>query len=262
MRTALTIAGSDSGGGAGIQADLATFAAHGVFGLSAITAVTAQNSEQVTRVLALPPDMVVAQIDAVVGDFGADTVKIGMLATGAIASAVADAIARHRFVHVVLDTVLGSTSGSALIDAAGIEIMRRRLFPLASVVTTNLAEARRFTGIDVRTVADARAAAGELVRLGARSAIVKGGHLDGPPIDVFHDGTVFEELRAARIETTQTHGTGCTFASAIAARLAEGESVLAAARLAKGYVTGAIAHAPHLGRGHGPLAHFWRDHPA
>jgi hydroxymethylpyrimidine/phosphomethylpyrimidine kinase len=259
MRTALTIAGSDSGGGAGIQADLLTFAAHGVFGLSAITAVTAQSSERIVRVYALPADMVAAEIDAVIEDFGTDTVKIGMLATSDIASAVADALVRHRLSHVVLDTVLGSTSGTPLLDAPGIEVLRSRLFPLADVMTVNLAEARVFTGMDVRTVADAHAAARELLRQGARSVIVKGGHLDGPPVDVFHDGRVVEELRAARIDTRHTHGTGCTFASAIAARLALGESVIAAARLAKGYVTGAIAHAPGLGRGQGPLAHFWRD---
>jgi hydroxymethylpyrimidine/phosphomethylpyrimidine kinase len=253
MRTALTIAGSDSGGGAGIQADLRTFTAIGVHGTSAITAVTAQNTLGVTAVLALPPDIVVAQIDAVVADFGADAVKIGMLANAGIAAAVADALARHRLSPVVLDPVMVAKGGASLIDEAAVAVLRSRLFPLATVVTANIPEAEALTGIAVTDIAGARRAASAMLGAGARAAIVKGGHLRGDAVDVLFDGTTFTEFRSARIATVHTHGTGCTFASAIAAHLALGSSLLDAVGAAKIYVTRAIEHAPGLGHGHGPL---------
>jgi hydroxymethylpyrimidine/phosphomethylpyrimidine kinase len=255
MRTALTIAGSDSGGGAGIQADIKTFEAHGVFGMSAITAVTAQNTLGVSRVLAIPPDMVVAQIDAVVSDLGAAATKIGMLANAAIASAVADAIRRHALPHVVLDTVMVAKGGARLIDEDAIDVIRTELIPLAAVVTANMPEAEALTGLSLRTVADLRTAARALVEAGARAVVVKGGHLDGPAIDVFDDGRTVHEFRVARIATRHSHGTGCTLAAAIAARLARGDALVDAVRLAKDYVTRAIAEAPELGHGHGPLKH-------
>ena len=256
MRTALTIAGSDSGGGAGLQADLKTFAAHGVYGLTAITAVTAQNTEQVAAVLPLPPDLVAAQIDVVVADFGAAATKIGMLATAAIVEAVAAAIERHGLANVVLDTVMIAKGGAALLEDDAIAVMRSRLFPLASVITPNIPEAARLTGQRIATVADMRNAARALVAAGARAAVVKGGHLDGPAIDVFDDGRTVVELDAARVPGRHTHGTGCTFSSAIAARLALGSDLRAAVEAAKTYVTRAIAQAPQLGHGHGPVQHF------
>jgi hydroxymethylpyrimidine/phosphomethylpyrimidine kinase len=255
MHTALTIAGSDSGGGAGIQADLKTFAAHGVFGTSAITAVTAQNSLGIALAVALAPELVVAQIDAVVSDFGADAVKIGMLSTADIVVAVADALVRHQLTNIVLDPVMVATSGESLLDASATGLLRSRLLPLAAVVTPNTAEAAALTGLPVRTVADLRAAAARLIEYGARAAVVTGGHLDGPAIDVFYDGQTFLELTADRIDSRHTHGTGCTFSAAIAARLALGDDLVTATQSAKRYVTYAIQHAPGLGHGRGPLGH-------
>jgi hydroxymethylpyrimidine/phosphomethylpyrimidine kinase len=256
MRTALTIAGSDSGGGAGLQADLKTFAAHRVFGLTAITAVTAQNTLGVLAVQPLPPDLVAAQIDAVVSDFGAGATKIGMLASAAIVDAVARAIERHHLTNVVLDTVMIAKGGAPLLDDDAVAVMRARLLPLAAVITPNIPEAERLTGRTIAGVAAMREAARALIAAGARAAVVKGGHLDGPAIDVFDDGATVVELAAERIFTRNTHGTGCTFSSAIAARLALGETLRAAVEGAKAYVTRAIAHAPNLGHGHGPIEHF------
>jgi hydroxymethylpyrimidine/phosphomethylpyrimidine kinase len=253
MQTALTIAGSDSSGGAGIQADLRTFQAHGVFGTSALTAVTAQNTCGVRDVLALPPDLVVAQIDAVVEDLGADAVKIGMLANQAIVEAVAAALRRHALQRIVVDTVMVAKGGSRLLDEAAIEALRLQLLPLADVATANVPEAEALTGISIRSVDDLRLAASRIAEMGCRAVVVKGGHLPGPAIDVLLADGVFHELRAERIDTPHTHGTGCTFAAAMAARLALGSDVLQAAQSAKAYVTRAIQRAPRLGRGHGPL---------
>jgi hydroxymethylpyrimidine/phosphomethylpyrimidine kinase len=255
MRAALTIAGSDSSGGAGIQADLKTFAAHGVFGMSAITAITAQNTLGVTAVEALSPAIVSAQIDAVAVDIPPDAVKIGMLASAAIVDAVAAAIARHGPPNVVLDTVMIAKSRARLLDDEAIATLRDRLLPLALVVTPNVPEAEALTGLRITSTDDLAHAARRLVELGARAALVKGGHLDGPAIDVLWDGSAVLELRADRIETRHTHGTGCTLSSAIAARLALGDDLVTACRSAKAYVTRAIAQAPGLGHGHGPLRH-------
>ena len=256
MKVALTIAGSDSSGGAGIQADLKTFAAHGVFGLSAITAVTAQNTLGVTEVATIAPALVAAQIDAVVTDIGTDATKVGMLANAAIASAVADAIARHRLRSVVLDPVMVATSGARLLDEAAIAVVRERLLSLAIVVTPNAPEAEALTGIRIASVADLGRAARALVALGARAALVKGGHLQGPATDVFSDGAADVEFTAARVSGSNTHGTGCTLSAAIAAGLALGLDLTAAIGRAKDYVTRAIAQAPSLGKGHGPIHHF------
>lgn len=254
MKTALTIAGSDSGGGAGIQADLKTFAVHGVFGTSAITALTAQNTLGVSRVLPIAPDMVIAQIDAVVGDLGADATKIGMLASAPIAEAVAEALVRHALPRIVLDTVMIAKGGARLLDETAIDIIRAACLPLATIVTANVHEAEALTGLTVRDVAGARAAARALIEMGARAALVKGGHLEGPAIDVFDDGSDVVELTGPRFQTPHTHGTGCTLAAAIAARLALGDSLLDAVSRAKTYVARAIERAPGLGHGHGPLA--------
>jgi hydroxymethylpyrimidine/phosphomethylpyrimidine kinase len=259
MHTALTIAGSDSSGGAGIQADLKTFAAHGVFGTSAITAITAQNTVGVTAIVALDPSMVAAQIDAVIDDFGAGATKIGMLANAAIARVVARTLERHRLTNVVLDTVMMSKSRAALLDDEAIGVLRDEVVPLADLITPNVPEAERLTGREIRNVDDLKRAAEALVRGGARAALVKGGHLDTPTaVDVLFDGKTWLELGSARIPGRHTHGTGCTLSAAIAARLALGDALADAVRGAKDYVTRAIAQAPGLGRGHGPLQHFPR----
>lgn len=262
MRTALTIAGSDSGGGAGIQADLKTFEAFGVFGASAITAITAQNTCGVTAVQALDPDLVVAQIDAVVSDLGADATKIGMLANSAIIEAVAHALVRHGLRHVVLDPVMVAKGGDHLLDPSSVQALCTLLLPLASVLTPNVPEAEVLTGFTITSVGGLREAAARLVRMGARTVVVKGGHLtlaSGRAVDIWHDGTQYVELDAERIATSHTHGTGCTFSSAVAAGLALGHDVETSVREAKTYVTGAIRHAPGLGHGHGPLNHGWKQ---
>jgi hydroxymethylpyrimidine/phosphomethylpyrimidine kinase len=247
VKVVLTIAGSDSGGGAGIQADLRTFAAHGVHGASAITAVTAQNTVAVLDYVALEPRMVVAQIDAVASDIPVAAVKTGMLATAAIVEAVAEAVARLGLPHLVVDPVMVAKSGDRLLDPAAESAYRERLFPLAEVVTPNLAEAEALVGRRVRSLAQMAEAARELHARGPRVVVVKGGHLEGDPVDVFFDGLRMEELRAPRIETRNTHGTGCTLSAAIAARLALGHERLEAVRGAKAYLTEAIRGAYALG---------------
>ncbi|HSG00084.1 MAG TPA: bifunctional hydroxymethylpyrimidine kinase/phosphomethylpyrimidine kinase [Vicinamibacterales bacterium] len=256
MRTALTIAGSDSGGGAGIQADLKTFAAHGVFGMSAITAVTAQNTLTVTRSLALPPDLVTAQIDAVTADLPVHAVKIGMLANAAIVDAVAASIRRHRLSPVVLDPVMIAKGGAPLLADDAVHALRSWLLPLATLVTPNAPEAGVLTGRAVTTIAELRDAARALLDLGASAVMVKGGHLEGPAVDVLATPDSVVELHADRVPTRHTHGTGCTLSAAIAARLALGDDLRSAVAEAKAYVERAIRQAPGLGHGHGPLQHF------
>lgn len=257
MKRALTIAGSDSGGGAGIQADLKTFAAHRVYGACAITAVTAQNTLGVTAIHTIPADIVIAQIEAVASDIGVDAVKTGMLATAAIVEAVAAAIAEMDLPRVVVDPVMIAKGGARLLDDEAIETIRTELLPRAMVITPNAEEAAALLNDEVRTLDQARAAVRRLKEFGPGAVIVKGGHLDGAfATDLLFDGVRLVELRGPRIETTSTHGTGCTFASAIAANLALGTDLKTAAERAKTYVTEAIRHAPRIGHGHGPLGHF------
>jgi hydroxymethylpyrimidine/phosphomethylpyrimidine kinase len=263
MQTALTIAGSDSGGGAGIQADLKTFAAFGVYGTSAITALTAQNTRAVLGVHVAPPAFVVAQIEAVVSDLGCDAVKTGMLATAAIVEAVAETLARLRLPNVVVDPVMVAKSGDHLLAAAAVDAVRGRLLALARVVTPNAPEAEVLTGLTVRTPDDARRAARALVAMGAAAAIVKGGHLDRAEIvDVLVDATHEVEIIGPRVPGGHTHGTGCTFASAVAARLALGDTLEAAARTAQAYVGAAMQAGIPLGGGHRPLDHLWKARAA
>ena len=263
MRTALTIAGSDSGGGAGIQADLKTFAAHGVFGTSAITAVTAQNTRGVMAWTAMPASLVTAQIDAVVDDIGADVVKTGMLANAEIVEAVAAAIRRHRLQRVVVDPVMIAKGGDRLLEEAAIDAIRSGLLPLATVVTPNIPEAEVFAQMAITSIEGMREAASRILALGPRVVLVKGGHLDGPEsVDIGVTAAGFHEWRAPRLDTRHTHGTGCTLASAVAAGLALGADPIDAIGDAKRYVEGAIRHAPGLGIGHGPLNHFWCLSPA
>jgi hydroxymethylpyrimidine/phosphomethylpyrimidine kinase len=259
VRTALTIAGSDSGGGAGIQADLKTFAAHGVYGTSALTAVTAQNTRGVTAWEALPPALVAAQIDAVVSDIGADAVKLGMLANAAIVGVVAAEIADRRLRNVVLDPVMIAKGGDRLLEEDAVAAIRTALLPLAEVVTPNVPEAEVLSGLRIQTLHDMHEAGRRILTMGPRVVLVKGGHLDGPEsVDVAVRAEDTFELRGRRIDTASTHGTGCTLASAIAANLALGMEVRAALSRAREYVEGAILHAPGIGHGHGPLHHFWR----
>jgi hydroxymethylpyrimidine/phosphomethylpyrimidine kinase len=256
VKVALTIAGSDSGGGAGIQADLRTFAAHGLHGTSAITAVTAQNTVAVVDYVALDPRMVVAQIDAVASDIPLAAVKTGMLANRAIVEAVAEALARLRLPHLVVDPVMVAKSGDRLLDPAAEAAYRERLLPLADVVTPNLAEAEALLGRPVRSLEAMAEAARDLHAQGPRAVVVKGGHLEGDPVDVFFDGRRMERLPAPRIATRNTHGTGCTLSAAIAARLALGHELLEAVRGAKAYLTEALRGAYTLGRGAGPVDHL------
>ena len=258
IRKALTIAGSDSGAGAGIQADLKTFAALGVYGTSAITAITAQNTVGVTEVLALSPKLVGAQIDAVIGDIGAHAVKTGMLANGAIIDAVVQKIREHRLKNVVVDPVMVATSGDLLIQKSAVHALRTKLIPLATVVTPNIAEAEALTGMKLRSSEETREAARQIIKMGTRTVVIKGGHLKGPAMDLFYDGKKFTALNAPRIRTKNTHGTGCTFSAAIAAYLAKGEGIDSAVALAKKYITRAIQSSFSIGAGHSPVHHFHR----
>jgi hydroxymethylpyrimidine/phosphomethylpyrimidine kinase len=259
MRTALTIAGSDSGGGAGIQADLKTFAAHGVFGTSAITAVTAQNTFGVSAWQALPADLVTAQIEAVAGDIGADAVKTGMLANAAIVEAVAAAIASLDLPLVVVDPVMVAKGGDRLLEEDAIAALRSELLPRAHVVTPNIPEAEVIAEMPIRSTDDMRTAGDRILAMGPRVVVVKGGHLDSPDVvDIVCTREGGYELRGPRIPGRATHGTGCTLASAIAANLALGSGDREAIERARAYLEGAIRHAPRIGHGHGPLDHFWR----
>ena len=261
MRIALTIAGSDSGGGAGIQADLKTFQRFGVFGTSAITAVTAQNTRSVSAWEPVPVSLVRAQIESVVTDLPPSACKSGMLGSAAITDSVADAIRSHSLRNYVLDPVMVATSGDLLLEQDAIEIIRESLIPLATLITPNLHEAALLTGEQIDDEESMVRAAEILVNeLGARAALVKGGHLTAGDrvVDVLFDGDV-RTFRSRRLETTNTHGTGCTLSAAITAQLANGESLHAAVRRSIDYVHNAIATAPGLGSGHGPLNHLAED---
>jgi hydroxymethylpyrimidine/phosphomethylpyrimidine kinase len=254
---ALTIAGSDSGGGAGIQADLKTFSALGVYGMSAITALTAQNTVGVQSILELDPAFVSSQIHSVLTDIGADAVKTGMLANADIIVQVARDIRHFKLRNVVVDPVMVAKSGDRLLREEAIQAIVRELFPLAEVVTPNLHEASALTGLDVDDSEGMKEAARRLHSFGPRFVVVKGGHLTGRPMDLLYDGTDFFPFENLRHDTPHTHGTGCTFASAIAAGLARQLNVLDAVRQAKDYITGAIREGLAIGRGHGPVHHFY-----
>ncbi len=255
----LSIAGSDSGGGAGIQADLKTFSALGCYGMTAIAAITAQNTQGVRAIHGVPPDILRAQIEAVVEDIGVDAVKIGMLHAPEVVQVVADAIRRYHLPHVVLDPVMVATSGDRLIAAETVDVLVRELFPLAQVVTPNLDEAALLLGRPIAGIDALDAAAQALRALGAPAALLKGGHLPGDEVvDVLAlpDGSLMP-LRSARIATPNGHGTGCTLSSAIAAHLALGHTLPSAVAQARAYILGAIqaGAAVRTGQGHGPLNH-------
>jgi hydroxymethylpyrimidine/phosphomethylpyrimidine kinase len=259
LPTALTIAGSDSGGGAGIQADLKTFAAHGVYGTSAITALTAQNTLGVEAVHVVNDDFVTSQIEAVVSDLGCDAVKTGMLATPAIVEAVAAAVEALELPNLVVDPVMIAKSGDHLLDEEAVHALRWTLLRLARVVTPNIPEAEVLARMPISNADDMREAARRIAMLKPAAVVIKGGHLAGPEvIDILLENGEFHEWIGPRIEGPNTHGTGCTFASAIAAHLARGTPLVEAVPAAKAYVEGAMRNGVALGRGHRPLNHFWR----
>jgi hydroxymethylpyrimidine kinase/phosphomethylpyrimidine kinase len=259
MPTALTIAGSDSGAGAGIQADLKTFAAHGVYGTSAITALTAQNTIGVSGVHVVQDDFVTAQIEAVVADFGCDAVKTGMLANSTIVEAVAAAVEALELPNLVVDPVMVAKSGDHLLDEEAVHAMRWTLLRLARVVTPNIPEAEVLAKMSIGSLTDMREAATRIAALKPAAVVIKGGHLPGPEVvDLLLEKGAFTEFVGPRIEGRNTHGTGCTFAAAIAAHLARGAELRDAVSAAKNYVEGAMRNGIPLGKGHRPLNHFWR----
>ena len=254
---ALTIAGSDSGGGAGIQADLKTFAAFGVYGLSVITAVTAQNTIGVRAVQEIDPAVITAQLDAVAEDFSIGALKTGMLSSAAIIEAVVDGITRHELQPLVVDPVMVAKSGDRLLRQDAVDALRRKLLPIARVVTPNIPEAEVLAGRAIRNREDRVLAARRIMEFGARAVVIKGGHSgEDPVVDLLVDQEGVHEYRANRIATTSTHGTGCTFAAAIAAGLAKGMDLAGAVGQAREYLSRALAAAPGLGHGHGPMNHF------
>lgn len=253
---ALTIAGSDSGGGAGIQADLKTFAALGVYGMSAVTALTSQNTLGVRGVVEIDPEFVSSQVRAVVEDIGVDAVKTGMLANAAIIGQVAEDVRELALKNLIVDPVMVAKSGDALLRQDAVKSMIEELFPLALVVTPNLHEASALVGWEVKDAAGMREAARRIKEMGPRFVVVKGGHLSGNPMDLLYDGRRFREYVNERHDSPHTHGTGCTFASAIAAEIAKGRDVGEAVAAAKVYITGAIRRGLAIGKGHGPVHHF------
>jgi hydroxymethylpyrimidine/phosphomethylpyrimidine kinase len=259
VRTALTIAGSDSSAGAGIQADLKTFAAHGVYGSTAITAVTAQNTRGVVSFAEIAPDLIRQQIQAVMADLGADAAKTGMLASATAVETVAQAIADFDVPFVVVDPVMVAKSGDGLTDNDAVEAMKRSLLRNAFVVTPNIPEAEALSGISIASDEDRREAARRILTLGPSLVVVKGGHFgSGDIVDLLYDGRDFVEFRQARVASRHTHGTGCTFAAAMTAHLACGRTVRDAIPLIQEYIAGAIRTAPEIGEGSGPMNHFWK----
>ena len=256
----MTIAGSDSGGGAGIQADLKTFQALGVYGASTLTAITAQNTLGVRAVHEIPVSVIADQIDAVVEDIGVDAAKTGMLSSAEIITTVADRVRRWDLqARLVVDPVMVAKSGDRLLREDAVEALRRELLPLAAVLTPNLPEAEVLVGGRVESEAEIRQAARAIIGLGPRAVVMKGGHRHATEDadDLLFDGREFHVFAAERIDTPNTHGTGCTFSAAIAAQLALGADLVEAVRLAKAYLKEAIRRAAPLGHGHGPVAHDW-----
>jgi hydroxymethylpyrimidine/phosphomethylpyrimidine kinase len=256
----LTIAGSDSGGGAGVQADLKTFFALGCHGMSAVTALTAQNTVGVTGVHTAPPDFVLAQIDAVATDIGVDAAKTGMLASAEIVAAAAEGIRAHGIDQLVVDPVFVSKSRDRLLEANAVDALKARLFPLATIVTPNLFEAEGLLGTsEISTLGEMEDAARALCDLGPRAALVKGGHLPGDrAVDVLFDGELITHIDGPRYNSEDTHGTGCTLSAAIAARLAHGDDLVTAVWGGKEFVSGAIRRGLRLGKGYGPVNPGWR----
>ena len=258
MKTALTIAGSDSSGGAGIQADIKTMTANGVYAMSAVTALTAQNTTGVTDILEATPAFLAAELDAVFTDIYPDAVKIGMVSSSALIEVIADKLRQYGAERIVVDPVMVATSGARLISETAVETLKERLLPLATVLTPNIPEAEKISGMKITTPEDMQEAAKKIYGMGAGAVLVKGGHYIGDARDILFDGREFHTYVEKRIDTKNTHGTGCTLSSAIASYLALGEPLPEAVGKAKAYVTGAIEHALPLGNGCGPTNHFFR----
>lgn len=258
MQNLLTIAGSDCSGGAGIQADLKTFAAHGTYGMSVIVSVVAENTSRVISIRDMEPQIIKDQIDAVFEDIRVDGVKVGMLSNTGTMLAVAGKLRQYRPSNIVIDPVMIAKGGSALMREDALETLRREIIPLAYLLTPNIPEAETITGKEITGTEDMRKAAVFIHRMGAKSALIKGGHLSGDAQDILFDGERFHVYTNTRIQTKHTHGTGCTFSSAIAANLAKGMNITDAVREAKAYITMAIEHALPIGKGHGPTHHFYR----
>ncbi len=257
MKTALTIAGSDCSGGAGIQADLKTFSAHGVFGMSVIVSVVAENTARVLQIQNITPEMIAAQLDAVFEDIPPDAVKIGMLSSPECMRAVAAKLREYRPANVTIDPVMYAKNGCPLMDPSSIGALIEEVLPLADLLTPNIPEAECISGMKIESLEDARRAAERIHEMGCRAVLVKGGHAIGDAADTLYDGSAFYTFRAERIDTKNTHGTGCTLSSAIAANLAKGADLRTAVENAKRYVTTAIRHALPLGKGCGPTHHFY-----
>lgn len=257
MKKVLSIAGSDCSGGAGIQADLKTFSAYGVFGMSVIVSVVAENTSRVTAIQDITPDMIGRQIDAVFEDIGADAVKVGMLSSPECMDAVAAKLKQYKPENVVIDPVMYAKNGCPLMDLKAIDTLIDDMIPLAHVLTPNIPEAEKITGMKILSFGDMEAAARRIYTMGAKTVVVKGGHGVGDAVDVLFDGKQICHFGTTRINTKNTHGTGCTFSSAIAAGLAKGMSVREAVEKAKSYITIAIEHSLSIGRGNGPIHHFY-----
>lgn len=257
MKTALTIAGSDSGGGAGIQADLKTFSAHGVFGMSVITAVTAQNTMEVRSVQNIDEKIIRDQIEAVFDDIRVDAVKIGMLSSASITETVVSTLTRYKPAHIVVDPVMVSKGGHKLLADEAVEAVKELLLPVATVITPNIPEAEVLINRPIKSEEDMPEACVQLYKLGPKAVLLKGGHLEGEPNDLLYDGEQFHWIKGKRIETKNTHGTGCTLSSAIAANLAKAFSLKEAVERAKTYIETAIRHSLDIGNGHGPTHHFY-----
>lgn len=257
MKNILTIAGSDSCGGAGIQADLKTFSALGTYGMSVITAVTAQNTKGVMDVRDMDADIIMGQINCIFDDIKVAAVKIGMVSSIEIIDTIAEGLKKWKAENIILDPVMVSKSGCNLLKPESKDELIKELFPLAYVVTPNLYEAEVITGYKIENLEQMEEAARKIIALGAKNVVVKGGHLTGEAIDVFYDGKAFTHIKGYRINTKNTHGTGCTFSSAIAAHVAKGYQIEEAVKLAKEYISGAIENSIELGHGVGPTNHFY-----
>jgi hydroxymethylpyrimidine/phosphomethylpyrimidine kinase len=257
MKKVLSIAGSDCSGGAGIQADLKTFSAHRVFGMTVVTSVVAENTFRVIEYQDIRPDMIGLQIDAIFEDIVPDAVKIGMLSTIDTMLIVAKKLREYKPCNVVIDPVMYAKNGCALMMEVAIDTLISDIIPLADVVTPNIPEAEKITNMTITNISDMKTAAKKIVAMGCKSVVVKGGHSEGRATDILFDGSEFFEFPAERVDTKHTHGTGCTFSSAIAANLANELSLANAVRCAKFYIHNAILNAPHIGKGHGPVHHFF-----
>lgn len=257
MKKVLTIAGSDCSGGAGIQADIKTFSAHGVFGMSVIVSVVAENTSRVIDIQDISPDMIKKQIDAIFEDIEVDAVKIGMLSTPECMKAVAEKLKEYKPANVVVDPVMYAKNGCPLMQPTAIDTLINVIIPAADVLTPNIPEAEKISGLPISSVADMETVAKKIHAMGCKAVIVKGGHKSGSALDVLFDGKNFTHFETERIDTKNTHGTGCTFSSALASQLALGLSIKEAVQKSKDYVTTAIKHSLAIGKGNGPTNHFY-----